>query len=245
MALALAMAGIVLVAYGVTIMAVGSGTGFFVVWYAAGGICLAFSALVRLGVWATAPTLLRRVVVACACAGLAVVIGVGALAASGMNATCDDDLDVIIVLGAQVKTSGPSTVLRYRLDTAYDYLAAHPNTTCIVSGGQNDNEPTSEAAGMAAYLVGRGIDEDRIVLEDASTNTVENIRNSMALLDSTDRRVGIVTNDFHVYRSVAIAHRQGLEDAVGIAAPSRAWYLPNNLLREVAGIIKDTLLGNM
>ena len=59
------------------------------------------------------------------------------------------------------------------------------------------------------------------------------------------KRVGIVTNNFHVFRSVAIARKQGLADVCGIAAPSTAFYLPNNLFREVFGITKDALWGNL
>ena len=98
---------------------------------------------------------------------------------------------------------------------------------------------------MAAYLVERGIDPARIVEEDASTSTVENIANSMALMEGVEGGVGIVTNDFHVFRSVRIAQRLGLENACGIAAPSDAWFLPNNMLREFFGVVKDFLAGNL
>lgn len=56
---------------------------------------------------------------------------------------------------------------------------------------------------------------------------------------------GIVTNDFHVLRATRIAAKQGYANARGIAAPSDAWYVPNNVLREVMGIVKDFLFGNM
>lgn len=105
---------------------------------------------------------------------------------------------------------------------------------------------------MADYLVARGIDPDRIVKEDASASTVENISNSMRLMEqsragngSTTPSVGIVTNNFHVYRSVLIARHLGLEDACGIAAPSDPWYLPNNMLREFFGVVKDFVAGNL
>ncbi len=59
------------------------------------------------------------------------------------------NLDAIIVLGAQVKADGsPSNVLRYRLETASDYLEANPQTVVVVSGGQGPNEPTTEAECM-------------------------------------------------------------------------------------------------
>ena len=156
-----------------------------------------------------------------------------------------DDADYIIVLGAQVHQGSPSLVLRYRLDRAAEYLRAHPDTTCIVSGGQGPNEPYAEARGMADYLEhDAGIDASRIIEEPDSTTTVENLRNSRTIIDSANNTgnstsstasepsIGIVTNDFHVFRSLQIAHDQGYTDVQGIAAGSPRDMLLNNMVRE-------------
>ena len=176
----------------------------------------------------------------------AVTLGVGALILTTAHEPAPEGLDELVVLGAQVRPDGsPSTVLRYRLDTAADYLRENPSTRCIVSGGKGANEPCSEAEAMARYLESCGIDAARIELEDASTNTAENLRNSRALLADAGDAVGIVTNDFHVLRATRIAAKQGYAHAHGIAAPSDTWYVPNNVLREVFGVAKDFLFGNM
>jgi uncharacterized SAM-binding protein YcdF (DUF218 family) len=101
------------------------------------------------------------------------------------------------------------------------------------------NEPFSEAKGMADYLIKKGVDPDRILLEDQSTNTVENILYSKKLLENDDQNVGVVTNNFHMFRAIHIAKAQGLKNVCGIAAPSNTVYLPNNVLRECLGILKD------
>ena len=90
-----------------------------------------------------------------------------------------------------------------------------------------------------------GIDENRILLEAESQNTVQNIKNSKALMEETYDGVGIVTNNFHVFRAVQIAKAQGLEGVCGIAADSNVLYLPNNVLRECLGILKDWLMKNI
>lgn len=149
------------------------------------------------------------------------------------------NFNYIIVLGAQVKENGPSAVLKYRLDVAIEYLNENPDTVCIVSGGQGYNEPFSEAKGMADYLKNQGIDVERIIQEDKSTTTVENIKFSMALMEQKNASVGVVANDFHVYRATQIAKKQGLHDVSGIAAYSSIPYLPNNILRECCGILVD------
>ena len=155
------------------------------------------------------------------------------------------DLDYLIVLGAQVRENGPSVALKMRLDKAVEYLNENPDTICIVSGGQGPNEPWPEAEGMTKYLLDAGIMEDRILLESQSMNTAENIKFSKALLGSDYQSVGIVTNNFHVFRAVQIAKKQGLKEIHGIAADSNILYLPNNVLRECCGILKDWLFQNI
>lgn len=138
-----------------------------------------------------------------------------------MNAQGEPDLDYVIVLGAQVRESGPSKALRYRLDRTIDYLEENPDTICIVSGGQGHNEPFAEAQGMADYLQKHGIAENRIIQESKSESTMENIVNSKKLMRQENASVGIVTNDFHMFRALQIAHANGLKQAQGIAASSR------------------------
>lgn len=241
----LAIAGIACLAYGISIMMLWSGTGFFAVWLVLGVLLLGGAWAAHAGWWEAAPLALRRAAAGIACAALAVCVVTQGLAISSFGSHGPDDLDYVIVLGAQVRDDGPSIVLQYRLDTAADYLQANPKTRCIVSGGQGFNEPEPEAQVMARYLVDKGIDPTRITIENESTNTMENIQNSMAFIDPDVDQVGIVTNNFHVFRGTAIARKQGIAHVFGIAAPSSPWYLPNNLLRETFGIAKDFIKGNL
>ena len=157
----------------------------------------------------------------------------------------DQDVDWVIVLGAQVFEDRPSLVLKYRLDKAAEYLKSHPDTKCIVSGGKGPNEPFSEAHGMSRYLIEAGISEDRILLEEESMNTSENLENCLKMLPENCGKVGIVTNNFHIFRALRIAKKKGYEDVCGIVAPSKPFYLQTNLLREFVGVTKDLLYGNM
>ena len=97
---------------------------------------------------------------------------------------------------------------------------------------------------MHDYLVQQGVSENRIVLESQSATTVENILFSSELLPDS-ASVGVVTNDFHLYRALRIAEKNGLAGAHGLAAPSNPLYLPHALLRECAAIVKDTVVGNI
>jgi uncharacterized SAM-binding protein YcdF (DUF218 family) len=168
----------------------------------------------------------------------------------GTAATRADKVDAaaLIVLGAAVHGDRVTWVLSNRLDTAADYLEAHPDALCVVTGGQGDGESVSEASAMQKYLVERkGIDPARILVEDRATSTLENFRFSKVLIEQKlgkDARIAFVTTDFHVFRAGRVAKKAGL-DAVGIAAPD-VWYIKfNNFLRECVGITVYGLRGDM
>ena len=242
----LGLLGLACIGYGVTVMAVNSGSLFFAVWYVLGAALLAVAAAVHTGAWRLVPALVLRVVgTLVVCVALVLVLALG-LVSGQLGATGEPGLDYVVVLGAQIYDDGsPSPVLRYRLDAALDYLRDNPQTKVVVSGGKGPNEPYPEARGMAAYLEARGIDQARILQEPRSVNTLQNITYAQALMDASSPRVGIVTNNFHVYRAVRIARKAGLADACGIASYSTPWYLPNNLLREAMGLVKDYVVGNV
>lgn len=228
------------------ILFAGIGSNFYLIW---GGLA---AALLVLGFgkytgllerWIPVP--LRRGTFICVLLGAALFIVVEAFIVSGFFKTGEPGLDYIIVLGAQVREDGPSRVLKMRLDKAYEYLVENEETKVIVSGGQGSNEPETEAACMKDYLVSKGIGADRILLEDRSTDTSENLSFSLELIEGEGKSVGIVSNNFHIFRSVKIAQKLGYHKVEGIAATADSALLPNNMFREFFGVMKDFLMGNM
>lgn len=237
--------GAACVLYCAGIAIAGFGTYFFLVWGALGAGCLLMSLLFRSGFVARVPRWLRRCCCCVFCAGILFFCGVEAAILSQYGAQAEAGADYLIVLGAQWKSTGPSEVLRRRLDKALDYLRENPETKVIVSGGQGGNESMTEAAGMREYLLQAGIEEERILVEDKSRNTYENLVFSGGFLDRKENRVVIVTNNFHVFRAVSIAKKQGYARVEGMAASSVLGMGPNNLLREFLGVVKDFLVGNL
>lgn len=239
------LCAILSIIYAIKIKSLNTGTKFYLVWLLLGIIFLFFCIAAKLGLWTLLPKVLRKILILVIAIGGTVFLITEGFVLSGFSAKGNANLDYIIVLGAQVYENGPSPVLKYRLDTAADYLKENPDTVCIVSGGQGKNEPFSEATGMADYLMKNGIDENRIIEEDQSKNTIANIRNSMQYIDSSNDTVGIVTSNFHAFRAMGIAKKQGIAQVYGISAETNPIYLPNNMLREFFGVWKDTLFGNM
>ena len=231
--------------YGLMVRGLNSGSRTYLMWYALAVVCFAFAWAAKVHLWGKLPAAVRGIFLGLVIAGgLTFLAGLG-LIVRGWTARTEKNLDYLIVLGAQVTEQGPSVVLRYRLDAAAEYLRENENTICIVSGGKGDNEHISEAQGMQQYLVSLGIDPERIRMEDQSTSTAENLAFSARFLDPEKDRVGLVSNNFHIYRAVGIAAKAGYKNVSGLAAYSSPLYLPNNMTREVIVLVKDLLTGKM
>lgn len=152
-------------------------------------------------------------------------------------------LDYIVVLGARVNGTEPSGALRNRTDAAGAYLEANPEAMAVLSGGQGEGEDISEAQCMYERLLARGIAPERLVLEGRSTDTSENLRFSRELIPA-NARVGLVTNDFHICRSLGLA--RGLGWAVEpIPVATSALSMPHYLMREFIGICYELVRGNI
>lgn len=163
----------------------------------------------------------------------------------GMQAKGSRNLEYVVVLGAQVKGDKPSRALKKRLDAAWGYAQKNPDTILILSGGQGSGENITEAKCMEEYLTEHGISRERLVLEEKSTNTRENLVFSDQLTNCSHARTGILSNNFHVYRAVKLAEKLGYEAAEGIAAPSDAIMQVHYVVREVFALVKEKIAGNL
>lgn len=108
--------------------------------------------------------------------------------------------EYIIVLGAGLRGDKPKNVLKYRLDKAIDYYKKYPNTIFIVSGGQGKDEIISESKAMKNYLVSHSVPKNNIIEENKSTTTLENLIFSHNLISNNVKNIGVISNDFHMYR---------------------------------------------
>jgi len=181
-------------------------------------------------------------VLAVCCAIIAVVISACMLKAA--NSPPKNENITMIVLGCQVKNGGPSIMLRKRLDAAYDYLSEHESVKVIVSGGKGDDEAISEAQCMRDYLVAKGINSERIIMENKSTNTYENLSFSHKIIEDEKlpQRVCLVTDGYHQLRAGMIAERQGI-DTDSISCQTSWWLVPTYWVREWFGVAYYKVLG--
>lgn len=166
----------------------------------------------------------------------------GIIAAAGF-APAPQNLDYIVVLGARVEGREPSGVLHNRIEAAVQYLSDNPNTMAVLSGGQGADEEISEAQCMYEKLIAAGIDADRLVLEEQSTDTRENLIFSRKFIPE-GASVGLITNDFHIFRAHALAKKLGWAVA-GIPVATSWISIPHYFMREFMGVAYETLRGNL
>ena len=160
---------------------------------------------------------------------------------------------VFIVYGAKVQgpadSAYPGSVLKRRLDHAYEVMKDVPDAFCIVSGGQGKNENAAEGDVMKWYLVNLGMDDERIFVDGKSKNTLENVINSKEIIQTnnlSDRRIACVSTGFHIPRIRYLCAREGLTVSYCYYAPSpNPVSLYTSLVREYMSYGKLVLTGHL
>ncbi len=155
--------------------------------------------------------------------------------------------DYVIILGSKIKDNGELTpLLKGRADRALLFgknqkMSTNKDVIYVPSGGQGSNEIIPEAEAIKNYLIEEGIDRNKILVENKSTNTVENIRFSKKLIEKEKKnaKVAFSTTNYHVFRSGVIANNEGL-DCEGMGSTTKWYFYTNALIREfIANLYKE------
>lgn len=178
------------------------------------------------------------------------LFGAGALFMAGMFAFVSlsgyvggvkGDEKAIIVLGAGLRGEQVTDLLRRRLDTAYNAWLQNPEALLVVTGGQGPRETIPEAHAMQRYLLAKGVPAQKIIVEDKSTSTEENLTFARNLLQqagiSPQQPVAVVTNAFHCYRAGRYAERVGFSTVRTLPAGISITAVPQSYLREIFAIL--------
>lgn len=189
----------------------------------------------------------RRIFTVCLCVGLLLVAVTEVFILRGSLGDPDKSCDYVVVLGCHVRPNGPSLTLLDRINAAYDYLTEHPDVIAVVSGGQGFDEPMSEAQCIYEHLVERGIDPDRVWIEDKATSTWENLNFSLDMIrERTGTRpdtLGIISSEYHLFRAGLQAKDCGVVPVRIPAVTSVISQRVNHFMREVAGVWYYLILG--
>ncbi len=149
------------------------------------------------------------------------------------------DADYIIVLGAGIIGSRVTPLLAARIEKGIELLCYNPNAVLIMSGGQGSGEDIPESKAMADYALDKGVDVEKIILEQKSVSTQENLCFSRELMNKQKPQIIIVTTAYHVFRALILAKQQGIR-CVGFGAKTKWYFTLNAFIREFVGYFKLT-----
>ena len=174
------------------------------------------------------------------------IIGVMVAGAITARYEPEPDKDFLIVLGCGLRPDGtPTPLLRGRLNRALAFAEKQKQRTgreviFVTSGGKGPDEAVSESESMTRYLLDHGIPESRIIREDQSTSTFENMKFSKEKIMAVnpEGKVAFSTTNYHVFRSGLFARRVKMR-AVGIGAPTEWYFWPNAAVREFVGLVTE------
>ncbi len=149
----------------------------------------------------------------------------------------------VVVMGCKVNDGQPSLMLAARLNVAYEILDDNSEYVCVVSGGHTEGEPFSEGEVMKNYLVEKGIDPDRIYVEDKAYNTEQNIEFSDEIIKENNlyENLIITTDGFHQFRSTYYARLYGY-DVYCASSLSVLGAVPSYYIREMIAILEMFIL---
>ena len=151
--------------------------------------------------------------------------------------------DYIIIHGCGlIDGERVSKLLANRVDKAVKLFRRSKDQAYLLpSGGRGSDEKLSEAQAMKNYLLEQGIPEEKIILEDRSTTTEENLKYSKAIIDGREgrKRIALVTSNYHVYRALLLARRLKIRCA-GVGAKVAWYYWPSAVIREFAAVFSQT-----
>jgi len=173
------------------------------------------------------------------------LLAIGAIILFGLCSRSDGSEKLLIVLGTRVIDGAPSTLLRGRLDSAVEYLSAHNDACCIVSGGRMPSESCTEAEVMMNYLYSKGIDKSRIVCEPCSTSTYRNLKNSRDILNGSGADISdslaVCTDLFHFARCCWLAHKLGYRKLRLVPSKTSPLHTASWFFREIMVFVKHTI----
>jgi len=166
-------------------------------------------------------------------------------------AALDEPADYVILLGGGIDKNGklPKSVMN-RVEKTAEYLQHNEKAICVVTGGTLKWLPYAEAPEIKRQLVARGIEAERVLVEDQALDTIQNFQLSCGMLanergvsesEILNSKIVVVTTHFHLRRAERLAKRMGFKNIKGIPSKCPAFYIPMSYVREICAYIKLNL----
>lgn len=145
--------------------------------------------------------------------------------------SADQAVELIMVLGFRLHRNAVGGEFATRLARAASLLAAGVGRAILIVGGSPGGGANSEAEAGRRRLLALGVAEHRLVKEESSRHTLENLRHARAAVGGlATQPFVLVTSRYHLARSMALARGLGMK-AVPCAAEDRLRLDPLTLVR--------------
>lgn len=253
-------AGLLCIAYDITLICLNPGTfldnlfSFTHIWSILGAYLIFLSVYRKKkghSFWKTFSRKLKIVICSVLFAGASIAFVNMFIILTPKISSVEEEADYVLLLGGGISKDGvlPSAVLS-RVEKTADYLSRHRQAVCVVTGGTLHWLPCPEAPEIKNQLIKRGIESERILIEDRALDTIQNLQYSVDILSQTmnvlksnilESRILIVTSRYHLARAERLARRMGFTDVKGLPSACPLIYIPHDYVREVCAYIKLNL----
>lgn len=160
-----------------------------------------------------------------------------------MFRTAEEPIDYIVILCQSELSGETEEELEARMETALSYLEENTEVKAIVSGGWNANSGTAPAYHMYRYLVEHGVWVNRIIWENHTGRSTENLIHVKTIVGDTEsNHIAIVSSNYFSYRALRMAHQVGIWNLQMIPVTTTGWLLPHRIMVEFLNIVYDKLM---
>ena len=129
--------------------------------------------------------------------------------------------DVIIVLGAAEYRGRPSPVLKARLDHGLELYQQQLAPRILTTGGSGGDPHFTEGEVGRAYLVGKGVPSEAVIVESEGSSTAHSMAAAAEIMRRMNLKSAIVVSDgYHIFRAKRILEHEGME-VYGSPRPGR------------------------
>ncbi|MCC7173584.1 MAG: YdcF family protein [Bryobacterales bacterium] len=139
--------------------------------------------------------------------------------------------ELIVVLGAAEYRGRPSPVFRARLDHALDLYLRGLAPRILTTGGAGGDPLFTEGGVGRAYLVGKNVPSEAILVEPEAATTMQSVAAAAEIMHRMGLTSCILVSDgYHIFRAKQMLTDQGVKvygspRPTPAGAPSRLWWL--------------------
>jgi uncharacterized SAM-binding protein YcdF (DUF218 family) len=125
--------------------------------------------------------------------------------AKNEECSANGKVTALVVLGKRLENNLPDNEYLDRLGRARQVLKDNLESRVYILGGVTGVSDMTESEAGKSILLASNINDERIFLEKKSKHTLENLKNFYNLSSDKNQKVLLITNRYHMARSIMMA----------------------------------------